>query len=140
MKFRGDSDYTASFERAATRLIDTEIEDRTERMTAVQTLIDEYIAETGKRPNSRILERLTDYILREELNNKNPDKVTQEEYPFLSERQAELRHKREYAIHHLKIAGKYDADGKDCVAPTRRHRRDTSSGPVVSYNLRKPMG
>lgn len=159
--FRGDTDHKASFERAATCLIDTKIEDRDERMTAVQALIDEYIAEVGERPDGDVLERLTDYILREELTDDNSHKVAHNEYPFLSESQMQLRYEREYG---LELAENHDADGRNRATPTRRRRtakeerfvdrlarmknrkrnaqykRDTSPGPVEAYNLRDTGG
>lgn len=155
-KFRGDADYKASFERAATCLIDVKIEDRGERMTAVEALIDEYVAEVGERPNGDILEQLTDYILREELLDPNPYKVSQNEYPILSARQLSDRYEREYG---LELAENHDADGKNRATPIRRRRtakegrfvdrlarmknrkrsaqykRDTSPGLIESYNL-----
>ncbi|MDT2230697.1 hypothetical protein [Paenibacillus larvae] len=41
---------------------------------------------TGGTPEPLQLERFTDYLLLEELNNNYSDKVTQTEYPFFSER------------------------------------------------------
>ncbi|MFL1672179.1 hypothetical protein [Paenibacillus dendritiformis] len=160
-KFRGDSDYKAAFEHAATRLIDAKIEDRGERMMAVEALIDEYVVAVGERPDGGILERLTDYILREELTDGNPHKVSHNEYPFLSESQMQLRYEREYG---LELAENHDADGRNRATPTRRRRtakeerfvdrlarmknrkrnarykRDTSPGPIEAYNLRDTGG
>ncbi|MCY9577944.1 hypothetical protein [Paenibacillus alvei] len=159
--FRGDSDYKAKFERAATCLIDAKIEDRDERMTAVQALIDEYVTEIGERPDGAIVEQLTDYILREELLDPNPYKVSQNEYPILSTRQMSDRHERECG---LEIAENHDTEGRNRATPIRRRRtakesrfvdklaqmknrkrsaqykRDTSPGSVISYNLRDTGG
>lgn len=159
--FRGDSDYKASFELAATCLIDAKIEDRDERMAAVRALIDDYIAAVGERPDGGILEQLTDYILREELTDDNPHKVAHNEYPFLSESQMQLRYEREYGI---ELAENHDTDGRNRATPIRRRRtakeerfvdklarmknrkrnaqykRDTSPGPIEAYNLRDTGG
>lgn len=159
--FRGDSDYKASFERAATCLIDAKIEDRGVRMVAVEALIDEYVEAVGERPDGDVLERLTDYILREELTDDNPHKVAHNEYPFLSESQMQLRYERECG---LEIAENHDTDGRNRATPIRRRRtakesrfidkaarmknrkrnaqykRDTSPGALISYNLRDTGG
>lgn len=159
--FRGDSEYKASFERAATCLIDAKIEDRGVRMAAVEALIDEYVGAVGERPDGDILEQLTDYILREELLDPNPYKVSQNDYPILSESQMQLRYEREYG---LELAENHGADGRSRATPTRRRRtakeerfvdrlarmknrkrnaqykRDTSPGPLESYNLRDTGG
>ncbi|MCY9760405.1 hypothetical protein M5X06_12830 [Paenibacillus alvei] len=159
--FRGDSDYKTSFERAATCLIDAKIEDRDERMTAVQALIDEYVASIGERPDGAIIEQLTDYILFEELEgDMRTDKIN-DEYPILSERQMARRFERECG---LEIAENLDTEGRNRATPIRRRRttkesrfvdklaqmknrkrsaqykRDTSPGSVISYNLRDTGG
>ncbi|MCG7407712.1 hypothetical protein MH117_09775 [Paenibacillus sp. ACRRX] len=126
--FRGDSDYKGTFERAATCLIDAKIEDRDERMTAVQALIDEYITQIGEKPDGTILEQLTDYILREELTDDNPHKVTHNEYPFLSRMQLERRQFGQRGSQDSNIGGEssldsfhtYDADGRNHRYPARR--------------------
>lgn len=118
-KFRGDSDYKTSFEHAATCLIDAKIEDRDERMTAAKTLIDEYVVAIGERPDGTILEQLTDYILREELLDPNPHKVSQNEYPIFSARQLSDRYERECG---LEIAENYDIEGRNRATPIRRRR------------------
>ncbi|MFW5434334.1 hypothetical protein [Paenibacillus apiarius] len=159
--FRGDSDYKAAFERAATCLIDAKIEDRDERMTAVQALIDEYVAQIGERPDGAILEQLTDYILFEELEGDTRTDKINDEYPILSERQMARRYEREYS---LDLAENHDTDGVSRAAPTRRRRiakeerfvdklarmknrqrkaqykRDTSPGALETYDLRNTGG
>jgi hypothetical protein len=112
----------------------------------------------GERPaslplDSALLERLTDAILDEELTDSNPYKVAHEEYPFMSDRQLDLRRDRETG---LKAAEDEGTDGQNYRRPTRRRRtsyenwrvdsgannrnveraaqykRDTTPGPVVS--------
>lgn len=118
-KFRGDSDYKTSFEHAATCLIDAKIEDRDERMTAVQALIDEYVAVIGERPDGTTIEQLTDYILFEELEgDMRTDKIN-DEYPILSERQMARRFERECG---LEVAENYDTEGRNRATPIRRRR------------------
>lgn len=154
-------DYKAEFSVNVTELIERSITDRTERMAAVQELIDAYIDSVGKRPDGAELERLTDYILREELTDPHPDKVTRNEYPFMSDWQLDLRRDREYS---LDLAENHGIDGKDYRQPTRRRRtakeerfidkvaqlknkrrnaqykQDTSPGKLETYNLRDNGG
>jgi hypothetical protein len=92
---------------------------RTERSRAVETLIDEYIASTGERPDPAELERLTNAMLHEELTDRHPDKVTREEYPIMSEQQLARRQNASAPLH----AAHYEAtDGRNYRVPTRRKR------------------
>lgn len=155
------NDYKAEFTSQVDALIAANIEDRTERMAAVQALTDRYIEAHGEAPDAAQIERLTDYILREELTCTDRMKARNEEYPFLSERQLERRQEHEYSEG---LAESYDTDGVNRAKPERRHRtakehrfvdkvaqaknrkrnaqykRDTSPGPVVTYNLRDTGG
>lgn len=155
------TDYKAQFNEDTTALIATNIADRTERMAAVQALIDRYINEHGATPDPAQLERLTDYILREELTDRHPDKITRNEYPFMSTWQLDVRHDRETSF---KMAEEIGTDGRDYRVPKRRKRstyesifvdqaakirnkeraeqykRDTAASPVTSYNLRENGG
>jgi hypothetical protein len=155
------NDYKTQFSEDTAALIATNIADRTERMAAVHALIDRYIEANGEVPDRAQLERLTDYILREELTDRNRMKSREEEYPFLSERQMDRRYESEYAE---ALAEDYDSNGRNCAKPERRHRiakeqrfidrksqqenrarnrqykRDTSPGEVITYNLRENDG
>jgi hypothetical protein len=125
-----------------------DLADRAERMAAIQRVTDDYV----NSPDPELLERLTDAILDEELTDTHPDKVTNTEYPFMSEWQLDLRRDRETG---LKAAEETGADGRNHRKPTRRRRtnyenwrvdrdakgrnrarqeqykRDTAAGPVV---------
>jgi len=61
------------------------------RMQIVEDLTEQYREAAGDWPDGLVLERLTNAILHEELTDPNPHKISQEEYPFLSEVQAERR-------------------------------------------------
>lgn len=61
------------------------------RMQIVEDLTECYRGAAGDWPDGLVLERLTNAILHEELTDPNPHKISQEEYPFLSEVQAERR-------------------------------------------------
>ncbi len=125
-----------------------EITDRSERIAALAKALEDC-----ERPDARTLERLADAILREELTDRHPDKVTNTEYPFFSAWQLELRHGRETGI---KAAEETGADGRNHRKPTKRrrtryenwrvdrdargrnearraqYRRDSSPGPVTA--------
>jgi hypothetical protein len=153
----------AAFADEVTALIERNIADRSERMLAVQAVTDAYIdSMDGELPDPAHLERLTDYVLREELTDRHPDKVTREEYPFMSQRQLERRRFTQIPIHWLD--DKLDTDGNEYKSLKRRkrsvyemvwvdkhakirnkeraaqYRKDISAGPIVPYNLRDTGG
>lgn len=154
-------DYKAEFRDAVTELIAQDIADRTERMAAVNALTDAYIDSVEVPPDSAELERLTDYILREELTDTDRMKTRNTEYPFLSEHQFERRRANEVPFD---VAEEYGTDGRNYGLPTRRKRskrenwavdesakirnkaravqykRDIAPGPRVEYNLRETGG
>lgn len=66
---------------------------REERMHEIENLTDAYVAQTGKRPDVSVLERLANVTLHEELSDPRPDKMTLEEYPIMSERMYNVRTK-----------------------------------------------
>lgn len=155
------TDYKTKFNEDVTVLIASNIEDRTERMAAIQALIDRYVEASGERPDAAQLERLTDYILREELTDRHPDKVTRDEYPFFSAWQLELRHDREVSLWVAECLG---ADGIDHKPKKKRMRSkyenawmdrgiriknakrkaqyklDTATRTTAEYNLRENGG
>lgn len=155
------NDYKAEFITQVDELIAANIEDRSERMAAVQALIDRYIEAHGAAPDAAQIERLTDYILREELTDPDSYKVQHSEYPFMSERQLGRRHDREVS---LWVAEALGTDGVDHRPKKKRmrskyenawmdrgirvknaerkaqYKRDTAPGPVVTYNLRDTGG
>ncbi|MCP1354645.1 hypothetical protein [Aneurinibacillus migulanus] len=130
--------------------------ERTERIRRIDEMLDEYVTQKGEAPPSDVLETLANEILADELRDKDPDKVTNNDYPFLSESQFEVRHGKEVSDTINAVRG---TDGKDYRVPTRRkrnayennridrrakirnqerkaqYRRDTSPGPVVTYTM-----
>ncbi|WP_127506886.1 hypothetical protein [Paenibacillus humicus] len=153
--------YKEAFVDAVRDIIAQGIEDRPERIAAINGLTEAYVEDIGERPDAAQLERLADYILREELADPNPYKMTHEEYPFMSEWQFELRRDRETGMKAAEYAG---TDGRDHRKPTKRRRtnyenwrvdkdahgrnkarqdqykRDTSPGPLITYSLRDTGG
>lgn len=123
--------------------------DRAARMAAIARVTEG----CGGRPDPELLERLANVILDEELTDTHPDKVTNTEFPFMSEWQLDLRRDRETG---LKAAEETGTDGRNYRKPTRRRRtayenwrvdrdarsrnkqrqdqykRDTAAGPVTS--------
>lgn len=89
-------DYKTKFAEAADKLIadDCLRENRTIRLEAIQDLIELYMIETGERPDPKILDLLADFALLEELTDRNPYKMTHNEYPIMSSHQVALRRDR----------------------------------------------
>lgn len=85
-------DYTTKLDGYVNELVKKKREmDRESRMTAVEHMTDEYIIQTGKRPDVKPLLRLTDFVLHDELSDPHPDKITRNEFPILSDRQYRKR-------------------------------------------------
>jgi len=115
--------------------------DRSQRMALIERVADGYIKAhadvnqatldawrergcNGERPSpisldTALIERLTDAILDEELTDPNPYKVSHEEYPFMSDRQLDLRRDRETGLKAVEETG---MDGRDYRKPTKRRR------------------
>lgn len=91
MRFRRGTDYKTEFNNAVTAMVADKIPDRIERMASIESLINEYITATDELPEQLQLERLANEILYEELSDTHPDKVTNNEFPFLSEWQFDRR-------------------------------------------------
>jgi hypothetical protein len=67
------------------------------RNAAIEALFDAYIDQTGEVPDGVQVQRLGNWLLLEDMTNNHPDKVTREEYPFLTKRQLRTRYNRERA-------------------------------------------
>ena len=93
--------------------------DRSRRIAEMDRLIERYFAERHEMPDAGQVERLADLCLREELTDSHPDKMTREEYPFISERQFATRYVKESS---MKIAEEYGTDGVNHRVPTKRKR------------------
>lgn len=123
---------------------------RQERLDSSDRLIEAYVLRTGKRPPSAQLGRLATLILRDELADPHPDKMTREEYPILSDEQ----HARRTEGRHIRRTNKdgkplpnkteiplqaaydYGEDGKNYRQPLRR-RLSTDEALHVDRNLSK---
>lgn len=96
-------------------IIDKNVKDRSERISEIKS----WLNAQERQPDPSELERLADYILREELTDSHPDKVTREEYPILSETQLSRRHAKEASE---KLVEEYGTDGKSYRQPVRKKR------------------
>jgi len=61
------------------------------RVVEIDAAIEDWYSKTNKMPDAKQLERLADLILHEELTDTNPHKITNTEYPIMSESQYERR-------------------------------------------------
>lgn len=155
------NDYKTEFHEAVTELVARDIADRNERMADIRTITDSYVKLTGEQPDASEIERLTDYILREELTDRNPHKVAHAEYPFMSDWQLGLRRDREVSpwlaeyvgadgINHRqskrRMRSKHENAWMDRGIRTRnaerkaQYAKDTATVTTAEYNLRDTGG
>ena len=96
------------------------------RLQASDSLVESYVKHTGERPPSAQLGRLATLILRDELADPHPDKMSREEIPVLSESQSKLRRDRERDVSDL-------ATGKDNVTIGRYTDKDGIKRRIYDY-------
>lgn len=111
--------YKERFDASVDELIDSRIDFRSDRITSVSLLVDDYVRAHGEAPPQKSLKKLADYILYEELTNKARNKISAIEYPIMSERQLSRRYDHEYAE---SLADTYDGNGRNRAKPERRVR------------------
>jgi hypothetical protein len=131
VRFRGRRDYTEAFSEAVRELVALEIKDRTERIQAIDDLLDSYVEATGRRPHSSDLFRLSNHILREELADKRKHKSKKTEFPILGRKAIERRQEQEASLNSFDEL--YDTNGKNKGFPKRRER---SSYEQMNTNCR----
>ncbi|MCW2279295.1 hypothetical protein [Heliophilum fasciatum] len=95
-RFQQGSDYKKAFEEDVNLLIKRDMP-LPWRNKAVEELTEAYLEQIGQIPDSLQLHRLANYILRDELKDRCPDKLTRTEFPFLSSGQVSVRMRRERA-------------------------------------------
>lgn len=76
---------------------------RKDRIRLIKMITDKYVSETGERMDNRSLEELGTLLLREELMDKHPDKMSRVEYPIMSDHQYKRRLSSEVFNHDLNI-------------------------------------
>lgn len=94
--------------------------DRVSRITFSNSLTERYLEVNGKIPPVTVLDRLATLILQDELADKHPDKMTRNDYPLLSDSQADLRYSGERSMN---AAMDVAADGVDYRVKTRDSNR-----------------
>ena len=111
--FRKGTNYKVTFTQEVENLLTLEME-LPERMRVIDNLLVAYVKQTGEIPDSTQINRLADFILREDLRNRHPDKVTNTQFPFLSEGQLRLRERREVPTDTSKMSNniKYRINGR----------------------------
>lgn len=100
------------------------------RLVKIEQLTEGYYAKTGKMPDEKALERLANLCLFEELTDPNPDKMTLEEYPIMSDeqeaRRKEGKHRKKQANPRIEvplgIADNVGIDGRNYNRPIKRER------------------
>lgn len=124
------SDFTESFRREATCLMESITKSTEAKIEAVHSLIEGYIQNVGEKPEIYMLELLTDYILHDDLADDDPYKVERQEYPILSSRQFQRRQRGENGRQKSNMKGElplqaahtYSVDGVNRCYPRRRKR------------------
>lgn len=66
------------------------------RIEKINQACEEYILKYGKKPDSLLLVRLANLVLRDDIKNPDSYKIQREQYPFHSEPQAKRRRKHEF--------------------------------------------
>jgi hypothetical protein len=102
------------------------------RFVKIKQLTEDYFENTGEIPDVVSLERLSSLCLYEELTDPNPDKMTTEEYPIMSDtqraRRIEGKHRKKEANYRIEvplgIAENYGTDGRVHDFPTKRERSE----------------
>jgi hypothetical protein len=115
-----------------------ELADRQSRMRLIEALTNAYITQTGERPDHTQLDRLATLILREELTDDDPYKMSHEEDPILSDTQRGRRYKREKTKEDV-------ITGRDKVIGYKRSWYETEDGEIrevrqkiYEYNAKHP--
>lgn len=111
--------YKLDFEEFVNGLRTPTIADITQRCVYVDEIITGYLIVTGELPPHKLIERLTNHLLWEDLTDTDPYKASRVDYPFYSERQFERRAKREVS---LNVADMYDNDKVMRTDGSRRKR------------------
>ncbi len=93
---------------------------RADRMSFAMAITEQYFAEHDKFPPPALIDRMSTLILQDELAEVNEHKMSQNEFPLLSDRQQERRHGNEKSI---KAAQDVAVDGTDYRVRTRDSNR-----------------
>jgi hypothetical protein len=106
------TDYKATFTLEVDKLVNQEFSNDL-KIKLIQALTDSYIEQTGKVPDPKELSRLATWLVEDKTND--PDKITNTNYPILSDQQYMLRRRRELIYEQLgdtSSSGKHKINGK----------------------------
>lgn len=92
--FQRGTDYKKAFTTEVDKLTAQNFTDEF-KIKLIHLVTEAYFEQTGETPDSFELSRLTSWLVEDKEND--PDKVTNTEYPILSESQIKLRKRRESA-------------------------------------------
>lgn len=95
------TEYITAFEEQAEELAKTKLNDApksVEMTKQVGDLIEEFYATVGSYPKAYTLTQLANYLLVNELKDKDVDKVTNKDYPILSETQLKRRARKQFLV------------------------------------------
>lgn len=152
-------DYKAKFIAEVDRMLDDEElrASREQRLAAIEQITEQYLRDTGERPDPKQLDRLADFCLREELTDRNPYKMTHDEFPIMSQHQIALRRDRSAPMIAAATVGSDKADHRKPIRrnmstkrmiwldeKTRiqnkerreRYKRDTAPGEIIQYTMK----
>lgn len=93
---RSITEYPSSFKERVFALGKLRLADMpkdAERVNHVNNMVEEYYRVVGEMPKPYLLSKLADYLLSSELKSRDVDKVTNTEFPILSEYQ-QIRRER----------------------------------------------
>lgn len=90
------------------------------RLLFSDDLIEHYFEQNEQIPPTTVLDRLATLILQDELSDKRRNKMSREEYPLLSSRQQDSRHKQETS---MMAAVDFASDGQDYREDNRDSKR-----------------
>jgi hypothetical protein len=114
------------------------VSDRSKRIKIIDELTEAYVTQTGERPDHTQLDRLATLILREELTDDDPYKMSHEDDPILSDTQRGRRYKREKTKEDV-------ITGRDKVIGYKRSWYETEDGEIrevrqkiYEYNAKHP--
>lgn len=125
--FQGD--YKKQFEDYTKDIVNNRIEDRQQRKETIDALIEEYVKQTGERPEGRQLEKLANAIMFEELEgDTRADKMTLEAEPVMTQSQTNRRHGNEAGGDALTLIG---SDSRSYRRPVRR---PLTTGEMISVD------
>jgi len=98
-----------------------------ERFKVIEEINEQYFQETEDNLPSYLLTKLANWILAEELTDQHADKVTREDFPVLSDKQARLRKRREKTVKDSSIDYfdlKYRKQSSRLMKKTKKKRSD----------------